>query len=129
MKSPVKVVMAFLLVVIAIDHLNLYLREQYHFIPVIGPLFLVATVSGIALAIMVLVRPSALVYLAAGLFALGVLLGYLLALGLPHGIFGFRELIISYSGFISILAELGVAGLAGYSLLPRRRAGLSRTPH
>lgn len=128
MKSPVKVTMAFLLVVIAIDHLNLYLREQYHFIPVIGPLFLVATVSGLALAVLVLVRPSALIYAAAGLFALGVLTGYLLALGLPHGIFGFRELIISYSGFISILAELGVVVLAGYALLPGHRRGLSGRP-
>ena len=99
---------ALLLLVVAGDHLNLYLREHYNSIPKVGDLFLLTVIAAIVFATLVLIRPSALVLAAAAGFAASVLLAYMLTLYLPHGLFLFKEPKISYSGAISILAELGV---------------------
>jgi hypothetical protein len=93
-------------VVIAVVHLHLYAGEEYNRIPTIGWLFLLTVISGFLLAAWVLVFPSRLAGLASAAFAAGVLGGYVLSLALPNGVFAFKEPGVSYSGGISIAAEL-----------------------
>lgn len=113
LRSPVhRGATALLLLVIAAVHLNLYAREYYNRIPTVGWLFLLTVISAVALAAGVVVRPGWLTNVSAGLFALGVLGGYLLTLYLPQGLFGFKEPGISYSGAISIGAEIAVAAIS-----------------
>lgn len=117
---------AFLLLVIAAVHLNLYFREEYNKIPTVGWLFLLTGISGVLLAIAFLVRPWWLVTASAGMFALGVLGGYVLTLLLPEGLFSFKELSISYSGAISIAAEGAVILLSVLMLARRARTNAIR---
>ncbi len=114
-------VSAFFLVVIAAVHLNLYAREDYDKIPTIDWLFLLTVVTSLALAVGLFVRPGWLTEISSALFVLSVLGGYLLTLYLPHGMFGFKEPGISFSGGISIGAEIAVAVLS-LRLIARRRA-------
>jgi hypothetical protein len=115
------------LVVVAFVHLHLY-AVSYHFIPTIGPLFILAGVLAILGAVAVLVRPSRMVGLAGAVFCLGTLVAYVLALLLPNGIFGFHEpyLIsgsqVAYEGVIVMLAE--VVGAVALGVVAR---GSSRT--
>lgn len=113
------IVTAILLFVVTAIHLNLYLREDYNKIPTIGWLFLLTAVSGVVLAVGVLVRPRALTEAVAGLFAIGVLGAYLLTLLLPNGLFSFKEPGISYSGLFSIVAESAIV-LLSILVLSRR---------
>ncbi len=101
-----------LLIVMSAVHLNLYVREDYSRIPTIGMLFLLTAISGVLLAIGAFTKPGRLVYLSTGLFALGVLGGYVLTLTLPDGLFSFKEPGISYSGFISIVAETALLAIS-----------------
>jgi hypothetical protein len=116
-----------LLVVIALVHLNLYVREHYREIPTVGWLFLLTVLSAAALATSLIVRPGWMTEASAALFALGVLVGYGLTLWLPEGLFGFKEPSVSFSGVISIVAELAAAFVLGISLHRHRR--LLRAPH
>lgn len=120
---------ALLLLVIAGVHLNLYAREGYDQVPTIGWLFLLAVITGVVLAVLVVLVDHPLVALAGTGYALATLGAYVLALLLPEGIFLFKEPGVSYSGGVSIAAEvltatLLVAELAGS--LRSRRAGRSR---
>jgi hypothetical protein len=112
-----RVVGAVLLVVIALVHLNLYLREYYRQIPTVGWLFLLTVISAVALAAALFVRPGPVTALAASGFALSVLGGYLLTLWLPNGLFQFKEPGVSYSGVISIVAEVATAVVLAGSVL------------
>ena len=101
-----RVVSGLLLLVVAAVHLNLYAGEDYDRIPIVGWLFLLTAVSGVLLgAALLFLRPRRESEALAGLFALGVLGGYVLTLVLPDGLFSFKEPGVSYSGFISIAAE------------------------
>jgi hypothetical protein len=113
---------ALLVVVVALVHLNLYVREHYEQIPTVGGLFLLTVVSGAVLAVAMLARPGWLVDLSGILFAFGVLGGYLLTLWLPKGLFQFKEPGISYSGVLSIVAELGTAAVLAVALWRDRQA-------
>lgn len=115
MSRLTRVITALLLVTIAVVHLNLYSREYYDKIPTVGWLFLLTLISGFLLAVVQLIRTSWLVELSITGFAAGVLGGYLLTLLLPMGLFNFHEPGVSYSGAISIAAEVGVILLAGTS--------------
>jgi hypothetical protein len=103
-----RVAAAVLLIVTGVVHLNLYVREHYRAIPTVGWLFLLTAISAALLALALVVRPRLVVEVSAGLFALGVLGGYLLTLYLPKGLFDFKEPGISYSGAVSIAAEAGI---------------------
>ncbi|MHB8328517.1 MAG: hypothetical protein ACYDD6_02615 [Acidimicrobiales bacterium] len=118
-----RAIAAALLVVIALVHLNLYAREHYREIPTVGWLFLLTVVSAVALAVGLLVRPGWLVEMSAVLFAAGVVGGYLLTLFLPHGLFEFKEPGVSWSGGLSLAAEVGTMLVLAVSMW-RRRAGL-----
>jgi hypothetical protein len=114
-----------LLIVVAAVHLNLYFRDDYDKIPVIGLLFLLTAISGVLLAVAVALKPVGLVHASTGLFALGVLGGYVLTLTLPDGLFSFKEPGISYSGYISIVTEAALIALSLFALT--RGATRSRT--
>jgi hypothetical protein len=103
------------LVVVAAVHLNLYLGQGYRHIPTIGWLFLFTVVSAFGLAAAIAVSGQPVLALAAAALALGVLGSYVLTLVLPMGLFLFREPGISYSGGVSMAAEVLVAaaGLGG----------------
>jgi hypothetical protein len=103
---------AALLIVISVVHLHLWLAGYRH-LATIGPLFLVAVVSGAVFAIVVAGRLNILVALAAASFAAGTLGANLLSLYLPEGLFRFKEVGISYSGGFAIASEIGVVALLG----------------
>lgn len=119
-KRPVGWVLGLLLLVVAAVHVDLYAAAGYRFIPTIGWLFLLTAVVAAALAAVLAVQPIRAVAVAAGLFCLGVLGGYVLSLTLPDGIFSFREPGVSVAGWVAIVAEAGVALVAGGSLWTSR---------
>jgi len=112
-----------LLLVIGVVHLNLYVREQYHEIPTIGWLFLLTIITSALVALAVATRPSWLTLAISGGFPLGVLAGYLLTLWLPNGLFQFKEPGVSYSGGVSIAAEI-LAAIASIGLFVKNRRTL-----
>ena len=121
--APVlKLVATFLLLAIAAIHLNLYVREDYNKIPVVGWLFLLTAISAVGLAVVVVVRPTWLVEAATGLFALGVLGAYLLTLWLPEGLFSFKEPGVSYSGAASLAVEAATVLVSGALVFRRARS-------
>jgi hypothetical protein len=107
-------------------HLNLYAREYYNRIPTIGWLFLLTAISSVFLATWIVFRPSQLAFLAGAGFGLGVLAGYLLSLYLPNGLFLFKELEISYSGGLSIAAEVITALACGVSTYRNRKLPIAQ---
>ena len=92
-------------------HLYLYWAELYRLVPTIGPLFLMAGIVAAVLGVTVLAVRNPLVDTFAAGFAAAVLGGYALALLLPHGIFGFAEPGVFYSGALAIAGEVA-AGAA-----------------
>jgi len=120
---------AALLVIVGVVHLNLYAREDYHFIPTVGWLFLLTVITSFAFAVLLFVRPGILVDMAACGFAVSVLGAYVLTLLLPQGLFLFKEPEVSFSGVISMVAEVGIAVLLGFDVLHRlRERHLEATP-
>jgi hypothetical protein len=113
------------LLMVAAVHLNLYARADYNKIPTVGSLFLLAALSGAVLAAGLLVWHRAILVISAGLFASAVLAGYVLTLLLPDGLFSFKEPGISYSGYISIVAESAIV-LFSVLMLVRQSRGSSR---
>ncbi len=104
-----------MLVVIAVDHLNLYAREQYDAIPTVGWMFLALVISSFLLAILLALYPLRLVALASGLMCLGALGAYIYAV--ESVLFGFHEPGISYSGGIAIASEvIGATTLLAWSV-------------
>jgi hypothetical protein len=128
MSRLTRVITALLLVTVAVVHLNLYSREYYDKIPTVGWLFLLTVISGFLLAVVQLMRTTWLIELSIIGFAAGVLGGYLLTLLLPMGLFNFHEPGVSYSGAISIAAEVGVILLAGTSAIRSLKGKRAKTP-
>jgi hypothetical protein len=115
-----------LLLVIGIVHLHLW-QDGYRTLPIIGPLFIVAVVSAALIALFTSVQLNWVTAAAAAGFALGTLAANIMSLLLPHGLFEFRELGVSYAGGFAIGSEVGVLVLVG--LWARRRlAGRRRPP-
>jgi hypothetical protein len=109
-----------LLLVIGAVHLHLWLAG-YRNLSTIGPLFLVAVVSAVLLAIVVAARINAAIAVAAASFAAGTLTANLFSLLLPDGLFRFKEVGVSYSGGLAIGSEIGVVLLVGVWALRRFR--------
>ena len=106
-------------------HLSLWL-DGYRTIDVIGPAFLLNTIAGFGLAVLLLVTPRALVgWVSAlgALTALGTLGGLLLATTV--GLFGFVESTKAdlwwESFWVEVAAALVLAALAALAGLARRR--------
>lgn len=110
-----------LLIAIGAMHLDLYLTG-YRTIPTIGWLFLLQVIAafGLALAVLVLgllrAPGSRLVALAAALFALSTLGGYILSVWI--GLFGFKEVRTTAGIVAGILEVAAFAALAAYALIP-----------
>lgn len=117
-----------LLAVIGLVHLHLWWQEGYRSLPTIGPLFLVAVFFAGFIALFTSVQLNWVTAATAACFAAGTLVANLASLLLPHGLFEFKEVGVSYSGAFAIGSELGVVVLFGvwaYSRL-RSSGGLSR---
>jgi hypothetical protein len=114
-KTVGRIAIPALLLVIGGIHLNLYLREQYREVPTVGWLFLMTVITSAMVAAALAIRPSWLTLALSGGFPLAVLAGYLLTLWLPNGLFRFKEPGVSYSGGVSIAAEL-LAAIASAGL-------------
>jgi plastocyanin len=69
-------------------HLDLYITG-YHALPTIGPLFLVQTVSALALGLVLTIRADEILPAGGALLAVGTLAGYVLSRAV--GMFGFHE--------------------------------------
>ena len=123
-QTGLRVVGAGLLAASAGIHLDLYLTG-YKTIPTIGWLFLLQVITGLALALAVLVTPSRLVSAAAAGFALSVLGGYLLSVWI--GLFGFKEVRTTAGIVAGVIEVAAFAALALAAVLPapaRQAAGL-----
>lgn len=114
-------------------HLYLNYSQNYSTIHVIGPLFLLAGVSGSLLCLCVLLAPSRLlpvVACAGAAFELGILLGLAVATDRASGLFGFKEssratlywqaVTVEVIGAV-VLAALAAAALNRWSMLSVRR--------
>jgi hypothetical protein len=112
-----------LLAVIGVVHLHLWWQEGYRTLPTIGPLFLAAVFSAGFIALFTSVQLNWVTAAAAACFAAGTLVTNLASLLLPHGLFEFKEVGVSYSGAIAIASELGVVVLFGVWAYSRLRTG------
>jgi hypothetical protein len=93
-------------------HLHLW-QAGYRQIPTIGPLFLIATVGTVTVAVAMLARPSRLV----GLLGFGMVMGILagLIVSINVGLFGFTESLSAPFAVESIVLEMAAAvTLAGW---------------
>jgi plastocyanin len=91
-------------------HLDLYLTG-YHAIPTIGPLFLVQTISALALGLVLAVRSDEILSAGGALLALGTLGGYVVTRSV--GMFGFHEVATTAGLTAGLLDTLAFVSL-GY---------------
>jgi hypothetical protein len=115
-----------LLIAIGIVHLHLW-WVGYRTLPTIGPLFLLAVVGAGLIALFTSVQLNWVTATVAASFAASTLAAYLMSLLLPHGLFDFEEVGVSYSGAISIASELGVMALVGVWAKSRLSSRRGRT--
>jgi len=93
-------------------HLHLW-QAGYRHIPTIGPLFLVAAVSTVSVAVSMLVWPSRLVGLLGFTTVMGILASLILSINV--GLFGFTESLSAPFAVKSIVLEMAAAlTLAGW---------------
>jgi hypothetical protein len=114
-----------LLLVIGIVHLHLW-EDGYRTLPTIGPLFVLAAVSAASIALLLSVQLNWVTAAAAAGFAFSTLTANILSLLLPHGLFEFKEVGVSYSGGFAIGSEVGVLVLVG--IWAHRRLRIRRRP-
>lgn len=110
-----------LLVASSVIHFHLW-STGYRHIPTIGPLFLVQTVAGIVVAILVATTRRWLTAFAGALFAIGTIVG--LVVSVKIGLFGFRDSFSAPYAHTSLLVEGAAAvvlAAAGAGDLLRRR--------
>jgi predicted lipoprotein with Yx(FWY)xxD motif len=96
-------------------HLDLYLTG-YRTIPTIGWLFLLQVITAFGLGLAVLALRSRLAAVAAGVFSLSVLGGYLLSVWI--GLFGFKEVRTTAGIVAGVLDVAAFAALAAFALAP-----------
>jgi hypothetical protein len=120
-----RLVGAALLVAMGWLHLDLWL-DGYRNIDVIGPLFLLDTIAGFGLAVLVVLTPPSLLHWTAALGALtaaGTLAGLLLSTTV--GLFGFTESTAAAlwweSFWIELAAVVVLSALAGLAAMRGRR--------
>jgi plastocyanin len=91
-------------------HLDLYVTG-YHAIPTIGPLFLVQTISALALGLVLAIRSDEILSAGGALLALGTLGGYVVSRAV--GMFGFHEVATTAGLTAGLLDTLAFVSL-GY---------------
>jgi hypothetical protein len=80
-----------LLVWSAYIHFHLWHSVGYHTIPTIGDLFVVQSVSGLVLGVLVVALRRVWVAIVGAGFAVSTMGGFLLTVALPKGLFNFKE--------------------------------------
>ncbi len=108
-----------LLIISALIHLHLW-AGGYRHIPTVGPLFLLQGITGIALALVVIVSRHPLAMMGGALFALGTLGG--LVLSIEVGLFGFKDSLSAPYATLSVVVEsaaLVILGIAWLTVLHR----------
>jgi hypothetical protein len=122
-----RVVGALLLLGMAWIHYHLW-NVGYNTVSLIGPLFLVNAIVGVALAVAVCVVPNRMLGIASSLsslFTLGTLAA--LVVSLFWGLFGFHETVQAPLLRTTLFVEaLGVLALAGLAALAARAEGMWR---
>jgi plastocyanin len=98
-------------------HLDLFITG-YHAIPTIGPLFLVQTISALALGLMLVIRPAEIPSAGGALLALGTLGGYVVSRAV--GMFGFHE-VATTAGLSAGLLDTVAFAFLGYFATSRAR--------
>jgi hypothetical protein len=118
-----------LVVASSVIHLHLW-AGAYHSIPTIGPLFLVQGIAGIAIAVMLVLRPRLITVAAAAGFMIAAIAGLLLSVNV--GLFGFMDSLDAPFARLSLVIEsAGAAELvvvAAALLLGQHRQVDRRTP-
>jgi hypothetical protein len=111
---------AALLVVSGLVHLHLW-DIAYRHVDTLGPLFIVQGVATIAVAILLVLWPRAIVVVAGLALAAGTILGFVKALN--GGIFGFTLPVVTNWAKLALGAEIGVVvtlATAGWLMLAGR---------
>jgi plastocyanin len=99
-------------------HLDLYITG-YHAIPTIGPLFLVQTISALALGLVLSIRSDEILSAGGALLAIGTLGGYVVSRAV--GMFGFHEVATTAglsAGLLDTLAFCALGFFATSRALP-----------
>src|SRR5580658_1014483 len=100
-------------------HLDLYLTG-YHAIPTIGPLFLVQTISALALGLVLAVRSDEILSAGGALLALGTLGGYVVSRSV--GMFGFHEVATTAGVTAGLLDTVAFVSLGYFATSAARPA-------
>lgn len=106
-------------------HFDLWLRQGYRNVHVIGPLFLANAVAAVALAVVLVLRAGPGVELAGLVFAAATLAAFLMSV--YHGLFGFVATLHGNAQTVSLVAEGAAIVLLSGALA--RRAYSGRFPH
>ena len=93
-------------------HLDLYITG-YHAIPTIGPLFLVQTISALALGLVLAIRSDEILSLGGALLAIGTLGGYVVSRAV--GMFGFHEVATTAGLSAGLLDTLAFCALGFFA--------------
>jgi len=97
-------------------HWVLYHDEGYHFIPNVGPFFLLDAIAGIVLALVLLAWPRPIVGLASAGFVASTILA--LVISLTVGLLGFNESIhANYVVLALVVESITVAVLLAWTVL------------
>jgi hypothetical protein len=114
-------------------HLYLNYSQNYSSIHTIGPLFLLAGISGSLLCLAVLLAPArflSLVAAAGAAFQVGILIGLALATDRANGLFGFKEssraTLYWQAVTVELIGAVVLAGLAGVALNRRSAVTVRR---
>jgi hypothetical protein len=109
-------------------HFHLWQSVGYKHLPTIGPLFLLQWIGGALVGLALLVFRRLWVALAGIGFAISTMVGFLLCVELPKGLFNFKEswmAAYAHEAFYVEIAIIVVLGIAG-AFCFERSASLSR---
>src|SRR5580704_14900684 len=107
-------------------HLDLYLTG-YHAIPTIGPLFLVQTISALALGLGLAIRSDEILSAGGALLALGTLGGYVVSRSV--GMFGFHEVATTAGVTAGLLDTVAFVSLGYFTTSRTKRVDASGDAH
>jgi uncharacterized YccA/Bax inhibitor family protein len=101
-------------------HFHLWQKIGYRHIPTIGPLFLLQSIGGLVLGLVVLAGRRVWAAIAALGYAVSTMIGFLLCVGLTKGLFNFKEswsAPFAHEAFIIEIAIIVVSAIAGAASL------------
>jgi uncharacterized membrane protein YqgA involved in biofilm formation len=95
-------------------HFHLWQKLGYRHIPTIGPLFLVQSIVGVLLGLLVIAARRVWAAVLGAGFAASTMVGFFISI--EHGLFGFKDswsAPFAHQAFIVELATIGILVLAG----------------